>query len=334
MSDAPKVNRRPKAYPAPEFPARRPALFAKTPPAIFPVVLGLLGLGLALRKASAVLGLPGGFAEAALGAILALWAFATLAMLVKVLRRPGVILQDLQVLPGRAGMAACSMSMMLAAAVLVPYAPGIANRLMLIALVLHLVFATVLVWVLWRSATEQRLVNPSWHLSFVGFIVAALPALALGQNGLARGLLWLTIPVAVVIWGLSLTQLIGRIPPAPLRPLLAIHLSPAALFCIVAAGLGQDILANIFAALGAGIFLALLAHARWITQAGFSALWGSFTFPLAAFTSALIGLGGWFQIVGLGFIFVALGIVPMIAAKIIKMWMTGALAAKTNAAEA
>ena len=38
---------RPKAFPPPEFPPRKPKLFAKTPPAIFPVVLGLLGLGLA-----------------------------------------------------------------------------------------------------------------------------------------------------------------------------------------------------------------------------------------------------------------------------------------------
>lgn len=334
MTDAPKVNRRPKTYPAPEFPPRKSALFAKTPPAIFPVVLGLLGLGLALRKASDVLDLPGGFAEAALGAVLALWAFATVAILVKIARRPAVLLQDLQVLPGRAGMAACTMSMMLAAAVLVPYAPGLASGIMYLALVLHLAFAALLVWVLWRSAAEQRLVNPSWHLSFVGFIVAAVPALALGQDGLAQVLLWLTIPVAVVIWGVSLSQLIARIPPAPLRPLLAIHLSPAALFCIVAAGLGQDAVANIFAALGAGIFLALLTHARWITEAGFSALWGSFTFPLVAFASALIGLGGWFQIVGLGFTCLGLGVVPMIGFKIIKMWMSGALAAKTNAAEA
>jgi tellurite resistance protein len=334
MSDAAKRDRRPKPYPAPEFPPRKVALFAKTPPAIFPVVLGLLGLGLTLRKACAALQWQGGLAEAVLGAILAFWAFASLAMAAKILRRPGVVLQDLQVLPGRAGMAACTMSMMLAAAVLVPYAPEVARGVMLVALGLHGVLAVLLIVALWRSPPEQRVVNPTWHLSFVGAIVGGVPALALGQEALAQGLLILTLPIAALIWGISLAQLIARIPPAPLRPLLAIQLSPAALFCIIAAGLGQDILAQSFAAFGMVIFLALMASTRWINQAGFSALWGSFTFPFVAFASALIGLGDVAQLIGFGLLLANLWSIPTIAFKIIKMWMSGALAAKTNAAEA
>ncbi|MBL9056147.1 MAG: hypothetical protein JNJ84_07720, partial [Rhodobacteraceae bacterium] len=76
MTQAPVFrDRRPKSFPPPEFPPRRPALFARTPPAVFPVILGLLGLGLALRRALAALQLPGGLVEAALGALLVLWAF-------------------------------------------------------------------------------------------------------------------------------------------------------------------------------------------------------------------------------------------------------------------
>lgn len=334
MTQAPKIERRPKAFPPPEFPPRKPKLFAKTPPAIFPVVLGLLGLGLALRKGLAVLGLPGGLVEAALGALLAFWAFATLALLAKIARRPRVLAEDLRVLPGRAGMAASSMSAMLAAAVLVPYAPGLAFGLMVLALVAHALLAGLVIWGLWHAPAEQRVVNPSWHLSFAGFIVAGVPALALGQTGLAQGLLWVTLPVAALIWGISLAQLIARIPPAPLRPLLAIHLSPAALFCSVAAGLEQPLLAQSFAAFGAVILLALIVAARWVTQAGFSALWGSFTFPLAAFASALIGLDGIAGQAGLVVLVIALGVIPAIAWAVIKLWPTGKLAAKTNAAEA
>ena len=83
----PLLPRRPKTYPAPEFPPRKPKLFAKTPPALFSVLLGLLGLGLALRKTAAVLALPDGPVEAALGALLVLWLFATIALIGKVLRR-------------------------------------------------------------------------------------------------------------------------------------------------------------------------------------------------------------------------------------------------------
>ncbi len=334
MTDSPKVQRRPKAYPPPEFPPRKPKLFARTPPAIFPVVLGLLGLGLGLRKAAEVLALPGGLVEAALGLLLGFWLFATVALLYKIARRPAVLLEDLKVLPGRAGVAACSMSAMLAAAVLVPYAPGASYVLMVAALLAHGVLAGLLIWGFARAPKEQRVVTPVWHLSFVGGIVAALPALALGRIELAQVLLWGAMPIAGLIWGASLAQMIGRIPPAPLRPLLAVHLAPAALFSIVATGLGQVILAQSFAAFGAVMFLALLAGLRWVTATGFSALWGSFTFPMVAFAAALIGLGGQAEQIGLGLLAAAVPLVMGIAWKVIALWPTGKLAAKTNAAEA
>lgn len=334
MTQSPKVQRRPKAYPPPEFPPRKPKLFAKMPPAVFSVVLGLLALGLALRKAAVVLGLPGGLVEAALGAVLGFWAFATVALSMKISRRPAVLLEDLKVLPGRAGMAACSISAMLAAAVLVPYAPGLAYAVMAQALFLHGVLAVLVIWGLMRAPKEQRVVTPAWHLSFVGGIVAGIPALALGRMELAQALLWGAMPIAGLIWGASLAQLIGRIPPAPLRPLLAIHLAPAALFTLVATGLGQMVLAQSFAAFGAVIFLALLLGLRWVTAAGFSALWGSFTFPLVSYAVALIGLGGQVEQIGLGLLAAAVVVVVGIAWKVIAMWPTGKLAAKTNAAEA
>ena len=89
-------------------------------------------------------------------------------------------------------------------------------------------------------------------------------------------LLGLTVPVAVAIWAISAVQLIRRIPPAPLRPLLAIHLAPASLFASVAALAGQGWLAQGFAALAVILLLALIFSGRWITESGFSALWGAF----------------------------------------------------------
>jgi tellurite resistance protein len=40
--------------------------------------------------------------------------------------------------------------------------------------------------------------------------------------------------VALAIWALSCGSCARAVPPAPLRPLLAIHLAPAALFATVA----------------------------------------------------------------------------------------------------
>ena len=151
---------------------------------------------------------------------------------------------------------------------------------------------------------------------------------------MARGLLWATVPVAGLIWGASLVQLLRRVQPAPLRPMLAIHLAPAALFSLVAAGIGLPMLAQGFAVLGMVILLALMSSAKWLVATGFSPLWGSFTFPLSAFATALMSLGGQWELPGMVLLALALGIVPAIAWNVLKLWPGNRLALKTNAAEA
>ena len=330
----PRLARRPKSFPAPEFPPRKLKLFARTPPAVFSALLGLLGLGLAARRGLGWLGLEAGLAEAALGAILAVFCFALAALAVKVARRPAVVLEDMRVLPGRAGYATASMGVMASAAVLATYGPALAAGVLGLGLALHLALAALWIKVWLGLPAEGRVVTPAWHLSFVGFIVGAVSAVSMGFEGVAQGILWAVMPVAAAIWGVSLAQLIARIPPAPLRPMLAIHLAPAALFATVAHGLGQDLLAYSFASFGAVIFASLLLSARWLTASGFSPLWGSFTFPLASYAAALISLGGHWAEAGMVVLLLAAALIPMIGVRVVKMWATGALAAKTNAAEA
>ena len=80
---------------------------------------------------------------------------------------------------------------------------------------------------------------------------------------------------------------------APLRPLLAIHLAPAALFGTVAGLLARPELAVLFTGLGLVYAILLVAAGRWLLEAGVTAMWGAFTFPLAALAMALIaGEGG------------------------------------------
>jgi tellurite resistance protein len=333
----PAIEHRPRTYPAPQFPPRKPKLFARTPPAIFPSILGLLGLGLAARRGAEVLGLDqsplGGLVETALGGLMILWLFAISALFGKILRRAGVLIEDLRVLPGRAGVSAATMSGM-AAAVLVPYAPGLALGLVIVALVAHGLMAAILIATLARMAPEARSVSPVFHLAFVAFIVGALPLAQLGEIAAATAIFWATLSVASVIWVISLWQLTRTSPPAPLRPLLAIHFAPAAFLSLVAGQIGLPTLALGFAAVGMVIFLALLAALRWITVAGFSPLWGAFTFPLTALASALLTLGGTWVWPGLFLLMLALGIVPAIAWNVLKLWPGNRLATKTNAAEA
>ena len=307
-------------------------LFRRTPPAIFPPVMGLFGLGLAWRRGTEAVGLLPGLAEALLGAVTLLYLFALLAYLAKVARRPGVVAEDLRILPGRAGLTAANLSGMLLAAALVPYAPGLALGVLIAALVAHVLLGLTLLRLFLTGPEEARVITPVWHLTYVGYIIAPLSLIPLGYAGLAQGILYATIPVAAAIWAVSLYQIATRIPPAPLRPLLAIHLAPASLFATVAAMLGLGGLATGFLALALAILLVLLAAGVWLTQSGFSALWGAFTFPIAACASALL-VNGW-QVAGLLVLAAATGIVVTIAVKVMQAWAKGGLAVKTNAAQA
>jgi tellurite resistance protein len=298
----------------------------------------MLGLGLALRQACQSFDLgdssAAGLVEAALGALFGLWFVAVLALAAKLLRRPAVLMEDLRPLPGRAGLAAATMSGMAAAGVLIPYAPGLAVLLTFAALIAQAVTAVLLVRVMIGQGAEGLVPNPTWHLSFVGIIVAAPDLAQLGWGAAAAGIFWLTLPIAGVIWGLSVVQLLRRIPPAPLRPMLAIHLLPAALLSSTAALLGHEGIAQVLAALAVVICLALVASTRWLLQGGFTPIWGAMTFPAATFCSALLLQGGALATLGAALAVLALPFVGVIAWKVLKLWPGGRLAARTNAAAA
>jgi tellurite resistance protein len=325
---------RPKMYPPPEFPPRQVPLFANTPPAIFPPILGLLGLVMALRVGSRSLGLGPELADLASGLVLPLWVFAACIYGVKMMRRISVINDDLKVMPSRAGLAAGTLGGMVVAAHLTEFSAIAGLWLMAAMLILHAVLVGLTVLALVRQPPEGRAVNPGWHMTFVGFIVAAPAAVATGQEDLARALFYATLPVALAIWAASLWQLSRRIPPAPLRPMLAIHLAPASLLSITASLIGLDLPATIFAWTALVIVLALAAALRWITAAGFSPLWGAFTFPLAAASTALMLQGAALGWAGLALLALGLVAIPWIALRILKLWPGGRLAARTNAAEA
>lgn len=323
--------------PPPVFPLGRPAKggwFRRMPPAVFPGILGLFWLGLAWRKAAEVFALPSGLVDACLGAVTLLWVFAGLAYAAKVLRRPAVMAEDLQVLPGRDGMAALALSVPALALVLAPTRPGLAGGLMLAGLAVHFALIALAARVLAAGSPERRVVTPVWQTLFGGLAMAALPALALGWNGVAAGLSVLSALMAVAIWLVSARQLLQRIPPAPLRPLLALHLFPAAVLGLVAQGLDFGRSAQVLAVIAAVQLLALAASGRWLLQSGYTPFLGALTYPLAACAALFLALGGFWAVAGLLLVLATtIGGLPVIW-RILRDWMKGRLAQQTNAAEA
>lgn len=312
----------------------------QTPPAIFPPIFGLLGLGLAWRHAVPVFQAPSAVAELILGAVTLLFAFAVFAYLRKVVRRPGVVIDDFRVLPGRAGLAAMVLSFYLTAAVLQPLHHVLARGGIVIGLAANLGLMVLMVRALILGPPEQRDVTPVWHLIFVGPIIAPLSAISLGWLALSEAIFFSSLCFALLIWGASLAQFARRDPPPPLRPLLAIHLAPASLLGTVAFMLGKEQIALALAGWAGVILVALLLRARYVTMAGFSPLWGAFTFPLAAFSSLMLllagtGAGGEPVRVAGGVALVAgTLIIPAIAVKVMQAWAKNKLGPKTNAARA
>lgn len=309
----------------------------RMPPAVFPTIMGLFGVGLAWRTLAERGGLPGvgPLAEILLGAVVLLWLVAALAWLTKPLRRPRVLWEELGILPGRAGMAAFALTFMLAGSAILPHAPGLGGTLVWAGIAVLALIAVLISLVLLTGPREQRHVTPVFHLTYVGFIVAAVGLVPMGQAGLATEILYATIAAAFVIWVFSLFQMTSAMPPAPLRPLLAIHASPAALFAIVSARLGLMDLAAPFAAMALLLVLVLAASARWLLAAGFSALWGALTFPLAACATAVIlALGEVGLWIGAALALAATILTAHVAQRVLKMWVRGDLAVKTNAATA
>lgn len=335
--------KRPPYFPPPTPKPAKVAIFARMPPAVFPSIMGAFGIGLAWRAYAISFAKEPIISEFLLGATSLLFLFTLLAYASKVVRRPGVVLDELKVLPGRAGMAAGSLCLALMAATLVPYAPSVARIVLGLAISSHLALALLIVWVFANGPPEQRQVTPVWHLSFVGFIVLPLSAIPLGYLAFARITFLATVLAAFVIYAISIGQMIRRVPPPPLRPLLAIHLAPVSLFATVSILFGYPQIALASASLATLVLALLLLKARFLLAAGFSPLWGAFTFPLAAYTGVLLTLGGMglgplygdvARVAGVCLLVAGSGLIGYILYRVLKMWAKGTLAAKTNAATA
>lgn len=309
-----------------------PGLWRRVPPAIFPSIMGLFGLGLAWRRGTDVFVLPRGIAETILGAVALLFVFAFLAYSVKVIRRPSVIVEELRILPGRAGVVTMVLSLYLLSITLAPYSAVVAQAILVAGFSVHAALVVLLVHQFVTGPAEQRRVTPIWHLSYVGFIIGAQAATLFEFYVLSLVLFVATALIAALIWSVSLEQVIKETVPAPLRPFLSIHLAPVALLGLVAAALELDAVAMGCAGIAALMMVVLVARVLWLTEAGFSALWGAFTFPLAATANLWLTVGGIWRWPGGIALVAATLIVPAIAFRVVRLWAGGQLAVKTNAA--
>ena len=315
----------------------------KMPPAMFPPVLGTFGLAFAWMRTVDAFDFTPAVGQILMGAVTVLYLYLLGNYLAKVAKRPGVLGEDLKVLPGRAGLAAMTMAGMLLALAVLPFSMVAAKVILVLAVAAHALLALMFLKNFLPGPAEARSVTPVMHLTFVGFIVSPFAALQMGWAVFSQIVFLFAVLAAIVIWIASALQFIRQDVPAPLRPLLAIHVAPASLLGTVALLMGNGALGLAFGIFAILLVLLLLARGPWVIAAGFSPFWGAITFPLAAFSSLMMVLGTANMGPADGLVFDLIGAVALVAAtfftpwvltKVVQLWLKGQLAVKTNSAVA
>lgn len=267
------------------------------PASLFAAVMGLAGLGLAWRGASAALPLPAplkglwiwvGEGWMALAAL----AFACLvpAYALKALRHPQAVREELTN-PALLGFcAALPVGMTLLAGGLQTYSEPIAQALWWAGVALLLALQLRMLERLARGGTTLAQVNGGWMIVLIGGIVVPGSGIALGHAELSRWLFGFSALAAPFVMGLVLYRMLFG-PPMPdaAKPGWFIVLVPPALIYLNGAALSDAPAGAWLEALflgGLALAAALFVASRGLRRWPFGAPWWAFTFPLDALASA------------------------------------------------
>lgn len=257
-------------------------------------VMGLVGLGLALRAAAPLF--PGVVRAPVyvtepwiwLGAL----AFLVLlpAYMAKLVLHPDAVRLEFTN-PLQFGFCgALPVGMSLLAGGLAPYWMALAQILWWLAFALMLAFQA---WALVRflaGGIELAQINGGWLIILVGGIVLPGPGLALGNDEASRFVFGISAVAAAVLVPILLYRaMVGPALPEVLRPSWFILLVPPALIYANGVALYPDA-AFLEAVYGFGVILAvaLLVYARGCARWTFGPPWWAFTFPLDALAYAAV----------------------------------------------
>ena len=262
------------------------------PVGLYGAVMGLAGLGLAVRAAAplfpGVVRAPAYLSEPwVLAAALALAALLP-AYLWKLARYPEAVRSEFSA-PSQMGFcAALPLGMTLVAGGLAPYAPGFADVLWWVGMILLMTFQ---VWGLVRvleGGIELAEINGSWMILFVGGIVIPSSGITLGHHEVSRFMFGIGAVATPLVMGLLLYRAaVGTALPERLRPSWFILLVAPALVYAHGTAFYESFafVENLFF-FGTLLAVALLVYARGLLRWPFGAPWWAFTFPLDAFSYA------------------------------------------------
>ncbi len=311
----------------------------RTPPALFPSLLGLFGLALSWKAAATVWNIPSTIGSA-IGVVATLLLLVTLtSYVIKLLIRPKVLWEDLQIGPARGSVSAGSMCAMALAAFLLPYTTLGAFLVWWMALLLHAVYFGCVLVILSRHENTLAEISPVIMLPVVGVLVSTLAAPQLGYGGFAIAVFVLTIPLSAAILLISLLNARTHGVPLPQRTSYAIFLAPPSVTALGMYALSGPTYYMPLWICASLVAIALLPFMRWMGQGGWTPAWGAFTFPLAAFSGVqILAIKAGYGIVAEGLAIATLTaatvLVPYIVARTYLSWFQGKLGPATKAAVA
>ncbi len=313
-----------------------PEFWRRTPPALFPCLLGFIGLGLAWRRAAEVWPVPPVIGEVILLVSCLMFMATGTSYHLKLSLRPSVIFEDLKVGPASGAVSAGSMCLMLYATAMAPYLYELAQLFWWVAVIQHAGYMICVTIALARSDTQLSDVNPSIILPYVGYILASVGGPILGYATLSGFLLMATIPGCIFIIILSLVNLKRHGVIKPLRSSYFIILAPLSIYGIGAYNIWPDSSYIIFWSIALFAGLCLAPFLGWFSAGGWSPAWGAFTFPLSAFAGVMLtGVQSDFGLVADVGSVISLGlatlVVPYVVWKTYRFWMIGKLTQATGA---
>ncbi len=276
--------------PAAVPPSREPWL-KHVPAPLFAVVMGVCGLGLAWRKAHAVLGVPETVSEAALAAAAAVFLAITALYAAKAVRFPDAVAAEFTH-PIRANFfPAFSISLLLLSRAALPVSRDAAFAMWVAGGAIHLGFTLLLLqrWIVRNHDIHHS--NPAWFIPVVGNILVPLTGAPLGFVEVS----WFFFSVGLGFWVVLFTIVFYRIVfhdqmPAKFMPTLFILIAPPAIGFISYEALtgAIDPFARVLYHFSLFLGLLVLTMARQFLTVPFAVSWWAYTFPLDALTIATL----------------------------------------------
>jgi len=260
------------------------------PVTFFAVMMGLLGLCLAMTAAEQSAGASGSVSQFILGASVAVFVVLALFYGLKLLRHPAAVKAEWNHPVRIAFFPTISISLLLLGTALVPRIPDVAFTIWSIGAAAQAVLALSVVanWIGHRSFQPIHL-SPAWFIPAVGNVVVPLAGVGFGAIELS----WLFFSAGILFWIVLLTLVMNRLIfheplPGRLMPTLVILIAPPAVAFVAWIRLTGDVdaFARILLNISYVFALIVLTQAPRFFRLPFALSWWALTFPMAALAVA------------------------------------------------